>query len=87
MLRNVLELHVVEPTTKQMHTNVTESTATIACYAMSSVNLEDNNEINNTAALYELIPGVATSSNAFQCAIVSGSIIYIALLRFHHIKS
>ncbi|KAF0704326.1 hypothetical protein AaE_014996 [Aphanomyces astaci] len=51
-----------------------DSSSVITTYVMSSVAVEgkESDAVHRTSSLYELVPGISTSSNAIQCAIAAG---------------
>ncbi|KDO28187.1 hypothetical protein SPRG_06235 [Saprolegnia parasitica CBS 223.65] len=72
-LRDHLEFREVHQIECKDQARIIEETSTIACFVMSSVPINVATKGNvPTAALFEVIPGIATSSNAFRCATIAG---------------
>ncbi|KDO15860.1 hypothetical protein SPRG_18602, partial [Saprolegnia parasitica CBS 223.65] len=72
-LRDHLEFREVHQIECKDQAQIIEETSTIACFVMSSVAINVATKGNvPTAALFEVIPGIATSSNAFRCATIAG---------------
>ncbi|EQC40806.1 hypothetical protein, variant [Saprolegnia diclina VS20] len=72
-LRDHLEFREVHQIECKDQARIIEETSTIACFVMSSVPINVASKGNvPTAALFEVVPGIATSSNAFRCATVAG---------------